>query len=141
MRRLLDTCALPAHAALALAAIIANSMLQLAQPYLMKLAIDRYIPAAISRRQPHRARGTADPARRSARVHPDLAAADDRAADHVRHAHGDLPHLQRLDLRFYDRNPVGRLMTRVTTDVDVINDMFTSGVSRSSATSSRSPAS
>ena len=37
-------------------------------------------------------------------------------------------HLQRLDLRFYDRNPVGRLMTRVTTDVDVINDLFTSGV-------------
>src|ERR687897_718933 len=37
-------------------------------------------------------------------------------------------HLQRLDLQFYDRNPVGRLMTRVTTDVDVINDMFTSGV-------------
>jgi ATP-binding cassette subfamily B protein len=36
--------------------------------------------------------------------------------------------LQRLDLRFYDRNPVGRLMTRVTTDVDAINDMFTSGV-------------
>src|SRR5260221_5395329 len=37
-------------------------------------------------------------------------------------------HLQRLDLRFYDRNPVGRLMTRVTSDVDVINDLFTSGV-------------
>ena len=37
-------------------------------------------------------------------------------------------HLQRLDLRFYDRNPVGRLMTRVTTDVDVLNDLFTSGV-------------
>jgi ATP-binding cassette subfamily B protein len=37
-------------------------------------------------------------------------------------------HLQRLDLRYYDRNPVGRLMTRVTTDVDAINDMFTSGV-------------
>src|SRR5688572_10956344 len=33
------------QAALALAAIIANSMLQLAQPYLMKVAIDRYIPA------------------------------------------------------------------------------------------------
>ena len=29
-------------------------------------------------------------------------------------------HLQRLDLRFYDRNPVGRLMTRVTTDVDAV---------------------
>ena len=37
-------------------------------------------------------------------------------------------HLQRLDLRFYDRNPVGRLMTRVTTDVDVLNDLFTAGV-------------
>jgi ATP-binding cassette subfamily B multidrug efflux pump len=37
-------------------------------------------------------------------------------------------HLQRLDLRFYDRNPVGRLMTRVTSDVDVLNDLFTSGV-------------
>jgi len=37
-------------------------------------------------------------------------------------------HLQRLDLAFYDRNPVGRLMTRVTTDVDALNDMFASGV-------------
>ena len=37
-------------------------------------------------------------------------------------------HLQRLDIRFFDRNPVGRLMTRVTTDVDVLNDLFTAGV-------------
>ena len=37
-------------------------------------------------------------------------------------------HLQRLDVRFYDRNPVGRLMTRVTTDVDTLNDLFASGV-------------
>ncbi|MGZ5393863.1 MAG: ABC transporter ATP-binding protein, partial [Mycobacterium sp.] len=37
-------------------------------------------------------------------------------------------HLQRSDLQFYDRNPVGRLMTRVTTDVDVLNDLFTAGV-------------
>ena len=37
-------------------------------------------------------------------------------------------HLQRLGLRFYDRNPVGRLMTRVTTDVDVIYELFASGV-------------
>ena len=37
-------------------------------------------------------------------------------------------HLQRLDLKFYDRNPVGRLMTRVTTDVDALNDLFASGV-------------
>ncbi|MFN2445998.1 MAG: ABC transporter ATP-binding protein [Vicinamibacterales bacterium] len=37
-------------------------------------------------------------------------------------------HLQRLDIRFYDRHPVGRLMTRVTTDVDALNELFTSGV-------------
>lgn len=37
-------------------------------------------------------------------------------------------HLLRLDVKFYDRNPVGRLMTRVTTDVDALNDLFASGV-------------
>ena len=37
-------------------------------------------------------------------------------------------HLQKLDLRYYDRNPVGRLMTRVTTDVDALNDLFASGI-------------
>ncbi len=37
-------------------------------------------------------------------------------------------HLQRLQLSFYDRNPVGRLVTRVTTDVDVLNDLFAAGV-------------
>src|SRR5579884_1675967 len=37
-------------------------------------------------------------------------------------------HLQRMHIGFYDRNPVGRLVTRVTSDVDALNDMFTSGV-------------
>ncbi len=37
-------------------------------------------------------------------------------------------HLQRLDLPYYDRNPVGRLMTRVTSDVEVLNELFSSGV-------------
>jgi ATP-binding cassette subfamily B multidrug efflux pump len=37
-------------------------------------------------------------------------------------------HLQRLDIKFFDRNPVGRLMTRVTTDVDALNELFTAGV-------------
>ena len=37
-------------------------------------------------------------------------------------------HLQRMHIGFYDKNPVGRLVTRVTTDVDALNDMFTSGV-------------
>ncbi|HEV3457018.1 MAG TPA: ABC transporter ATP-binding protein [Thermoanaerobaculia bacterium] len=37
-------------------------------------------------------------------------------------------HLQRLPIAFYDRNPIGRLVTRVTTDVDALNEMFTSGL-------------
>ncbi len=119
-----------AQVAIALAAIIAASALQLVQPWLMKVAIDRYI-----------ARG-------------DLSGIDLIAAaflatlllsfaleyvqtwalqitgqrimyDMRMQIYG---HLQRSDLQFYDRNPVGRLMTRVTTDVDVLNDLFTAGV-------------
>ena len=37
-------------------------------------------------------------------------------------------HLQRLDVRFFDTNPVGRLMTRVMGDVEVLRELFTSGV-------------
>jgi ATP-binding cassette, subfamily B, multidrug efflux pump len=37
-------------------------------------------------------------------------------------------HLQRLHIAYFDQNPVGRLMTRVTTDVDAVNELFTSGV-------------
>jgi ATP-binding cassette, subfamily B, multidrug efflux pump len=36
--------------------------------------------------------------------------------------------LQELDLQFYDRNPVGRLMTRITSDVETLNELFSSGV-------------
>ncbi len=35
--------------------------------------------------------------------------------------------LQRIDVRYYDRNPVGRLITRLTSDVDALNELFTSG--------------
>jgi ATP-binding cassette subfamily B multidrug efflux pump len=37
-------------------------------------------------------------------------------------------HLQRMSPSFFDHNPVGRLVTRVTSDVDALNEMFTSGV-------------
>jgi ATP-binding cassette subfamily B multidrug efflux pump len=37
-------------------------------------------------------------------------------------------HMQQMHIGFFDRNPVGRLVTRLTTDVDAINEMFTSGV-------------
>lgn len=117
-------------ATLALAAIIGASVLQLAQPYLMKIAIDRYIPA----------RDLTGIDRIALAYLAILVAAFglDFLQTWLLQMTGqrimfDLrmqvyAHLQRLDLRFYDRNPVGRLMTRVTTDVDAINDLFTSGV-------------
>ena len=37
-------------------------------------------------------------------------------------------HLQALSLRFFDKNPIGRLITRVTNDVEVLNEMFSSGI-------------
>ena len=37
-------------------------------------------------------------------------------------------HLQRLSVSFFDRNPAGRLITRVTSDVETLNELFTSGV-------------
>jgi ATP-binding cassette subfamily B protein len=119
-----------ARVGVALVAIVTASMLQLAQPYLMKVAIDRHIVAG------------------------DLAGLDRIALVFLAVLLGSFAleylqtwtlqttgqrimfdmrlqiytHLQRLDVQFYDRNPVGRLMTRVTTDVDVLNDLFTAGV-------------
>ena len=39
-----------------------------------------------------------------------------------------MSHLQTLDVAYFDKNPVGRLVTRVTGDVDVLNDLFASGL-------------
>src|SRR5260370_8791152 len=41
---------------------------------------------------------------------------------------GIFGHLQGLPMSYFDRNPVGRLVTRVTTDVDALNDLFAAGV-------------
>src|SRR5262245_26149925 len=118
------------NASIALAAIIAASVLQLAQPYLMKVAIDRHIATGDLR-------GLNTVALLFLGV-----LAGSFLLEYLQtwtlqmigqHIMRDLRteiygHLQRIDVQFYDRNPVGRLMTRVTSDVDVINDMFTSGV-------------
>jgi len=37
-------------------------------------------------------------------------------------------HVQKLHVGYFDRNPVGRIITRITSDVDVLNDLFTAGV-------------
>jgi ATP-binding cassette subfamily B multidrug efflux pump len=114
----------------ALVAILGHSLLQLAPPYLTRLAIDRHI-----------VRGDLAGLGGLAALFFAVLAASfllEFAQTYATQLTGqrvmfDLRmavygHLQRLDLRFYDRNPVGRLMTRVTTDVDVLNDLFTSGV-------------
>jgi ATP-binding cassette subfamily B protein len=114
----------------AVAAIVGHSVLQLVPPYLTKTVIDTYIPAgdlsglglvaafylatllasfALEYAQTWTMQLTGQ------RIMFDLRLQV-------------FSHLQRLDLRFYDRNPVGRLMTRVTTDVDVLNELFTAGV-------------
>jgi len=125
---------------LALAAIITHSVLQLAPPYLTKIAIDGYIPAR------------------------DLSGLGVMAAIYLvvlvasfileyiqtwtMQATGQrimfdmrmqmVEHLQRLDLRFYDRNPVGRLMTRVTSDVETLNGEHGASAMRVMAVGERS---
>lgn len=37
-------------------------------------------------------------------------------------------HLQKLSMKFFDKNPVGRLVTRLTNDIEVLNEMFSSGI-------------
>lgn len=116
--------------ALALAAIIAGSGLQLVQPWLVKVAIDQYIAtgnlagldwiAAV-----FLATLLASFALEYIQTWTLQMTGQRIMYDMRMQIYG---HLQRADLQFYDRNPVGRLMTRVTTDVDVLNDLFTAGV-------------
>jgi ATP-binding cassette subfamily B protein len=131
MRRLLGYLhPYTAQVAVSLAAIIAASVLQLAQPYLTKLAIDRYIAAGdLSGLNWIAAAFLAILLASFALEYLQtwtLQMTGQRIMYDMRlQIYG---HLQRLDVQFYDRNPVGRLMTRVTTDVDVLNDLFTAGV-------------
>ena len=116
--------------AVALTAIIFGSALQLVQPWLMKVAIDRYIAngdfAGLDRiAAAFLATLLASFALEYVQTWTLQMTGQRIVYDLRMQIYG---HLQRADLQFYDRNPVGRLMTRVTTDVDVLNDMFTAGV-------------
>lgn len=42
--------------------------------------------------------------------------------------HQTMDHLQRLDVSYYDRTPIGRLLTRVTTDADTLSELFSAGL-------------
>ncbi|BCS32705.1 xenobiotic ABC transporter ATP-binding protein [Luteitalea sp. TBR-22] len=118
------------RALLALAAIIVGVGFQLAQPVLVKRAIDQHIATGDLRGVGVVALlylGTLIGAFVAEFVQTTtLQMLGQRIMYDLRRQVYD--HLQRLDLAYYDRNPVGRLMTRVTSDVDAINDLFTSGV-------------
>jgi ATP-binding cassette, subfamily B, multidrug efflux pump len=119
-----------ASAVLAVLYILAASVLSVVQPYLTKIAIDRYISQG----------DFAGLTRLALAYLATLIAvfAFSYGQTWVMNVMGQrimydlrmqiFRHLQRLDVAFFDRNPVGRLMTRVTTDVDALNELFTSGV-------------
>ncbi len=116
--------------AAAAAMLLVVSLLQVAVPYLIQVAIDDYI-------------GPKDPDGLNLLLL--LFAAVLVAGASIRFAQTYLTvwigqkvlhdirrevfaHLQRLNLAFFDKNPVGRLVTRVTSDVNTLNEMFSSGV-------------
>jgi ATP-binding cassette subfamily B protein len=116
--------------AVAVVCLLGGFLLELAQPYLVKVAIDEHI-----------ARGDAAGVARLAFLYLGALV----GAFFFRYAELYLmslvgqrvmydlraelfSHLLKLNVRFFTRNPVGRLMTRVTSDVDVLNEMFTAGV-------------
>jgi ATP-binding cassette subfamily B protein len=116
--------------AAAVAMLLALAVLQLAGPYLTEVAIDRAIPArdlrliawlgaamaaALVAEFALEYGQTVLTAYIGQRVMVDL-------RDEI------FRKLQRLAVGFYDRNPVGRLITRVTSDVETLNEMFTGGV-------------
>jgi ATP-binding cassette subfamily B protein len=125
--------------------LLAQSVLQVLNPLLTRLAVDKYIrPGAHPLATPIDAWLPADPWAGLARVallYLFVLVATfltEFAQTMLMQWTGQLAmfdlrkqlmeHLQSLDLAFYDRNPVGRLVTRVTTDVDVLNDLFASGL-------------
>jgi ATP-binding cassette subfamily B multidrug efflux pump len=132
---------------LALVAIVLYGLLQAVPPYLLKLEVDRYLdPTAGAKVPPFLARYlSANPLRGILQIAFAFFLPTVLITFFLEFAQSftmqlvgqrvmyDLrkqlfAHLQRLELSFYDRNPVGRMVTRVTTDVDVLNDLFASGM-------------
>lgn len=136
--------------AVSLILLFANALLQIAGPLLTKLALDKYLVPALDNtavpanagwlegwlsRDPWTGIGQVSLLFLGTLV---LGLLLEFGQTYVmqwsgQHAMFDLrreimTHLQTLDVAYFDRNPVGRLVTRVTTDVDVLNDLFTSGL-------------
>lgn len=118
------------HIIVASLLILAASGLQLAGPYITKVAIDRYI-----------ASGDLAGVSLAAGVYLVVLLTQFLVAygqTYLMHWIGQrimfdlrlqlFTQVQKLDVAYFDRNPVGRLMTRLTSDVDGLNEIFTSGV-------------
>lgn len=132
---------------LALAAIVLYGVFQAAPPYFVKLLVDRYLSPAPGAKVPAILSRILSPDPRTGIVQIALMLflptalltfllefaqaftmqlVGQRVMFDLRKEL--FAHLQRLHLSFFDRNPVGRMVTRVTTDVDVLNELFASGL-------------
>jgi len=116
--------------AVSLGLIVLMAGLDLVGPYLTKVAIDRYIERGVAEGLGtvallYVAALVAAFAVRFLQVYIMQMTGQRVMQDLRREIFG---HLQSLHVGYFDRNPVGRLMTRVTTDVDAVNELFTSGV-------------
>src|SRR5690349_1901530 len=130
--------------AIAIAAIIFKSIADVLGPYLVKVAVDRYLAPSGNARSGLWSWLSAEPSKGIAQISiiyfglllftfvleflqtyfmqwTGQKVMFDLRSQIFRH-------LQRMDVGFFDKNPVGRLVTRVTTDVDALNEMFTAGV-------------
>jgi ATP-binding cassette subfamily B multidrug efflux pump len=114
---------------LAMACLPATSVFVLAQPYILKITIDRYINRGSTRGVAlmggvYAVAMVGEFAFVYLQYYLTMLVAQKSLAD----LRIDIfAHVQRLEAAFFDRNPVGRLVTRMTTDVDVINEMFAAG--------------
>ncbi len=114
----------------ALALLMVEGLLQLAQPLLTRYVIDTAVPANDGAGLRRAALGFVVVLAAQFVLEYSQTILTTRLGQFVMH---DLraeifKHLQRLPVPFFDTNPVGRLVTRVTSDVEALNELFTSGV-------------
>jgi ATP-binding cassette, subfamily B, multidrug efflux pump len=115
--------------------LLGQSLAQVCGPLLTKFAIDRYLTAEVPAAEVWRGLAQISALYLAAIVAGFLC---EFGESYLMQRTGQLAmldlrrelmeHLQRLDVSYYDRNPVGRLITRVTTDVDALNELWSSGL-------------
>ncbi len=118
------------YAGLGLVCLLASSAAQLAGPYLVKVAIDRHITPGVLEGfgwliAAYLGVIVVDFVFRFFQIY----ITNYLGQQSMYNLRMDVfRHLQRLSLRFFDRNPVGRLVTRTTNDIEVLNELFSTGL-------------